>query len=56
VTAADPSSGSGPVLFAYDGSELAKLAIDDRRRLGRRGASHEGDRAPQPLQHVGGRR
>ena len=27
------AGGSGPVVFAYDGSELAKLAIDEAGRL-----------------------
>lgn len=27
------ATGSGPVVFAYDGSELAKLAIEEARRL-----------------------
>lgn len=30
--AATPAPPSGPVLFAYDGSELAKLAIDEAGR------------------------
>ncbi len=29
MTAGASVSGSGPVLFAYDGSELAKLAVDE---------------------------
>ena len=29
TTAQHPSSALGPIVFAYDGSELAKLAIDE---------------------------
>jgi nucleotide-binding universal stress UspA family protein len=32
IPAASPAPLSGPVLFAYDGSELAKLAIDEAGR------------------------
>ena len=33
MTADASSSTPGPIVFAYDGSELAKLAIDEAGRL-----------------------
>jgi nucleotide-binding universal stress UspA family protein len=32
MTAGPPTLASGPVIFAYDGSELSKLAIDEAAR------------------------
>ena len=34
-----PVPASGPIVFAYDGSELAKLAIDEAGGSSRRGAT-----------------
>jgi nucleotide-binding universal stress UspA family protein len=37
MTTNTPTPATGPVIFAYDGSELAKLAIDDAARQLRTG-------------------